>query len=342
MQEGEGIEEGAHIARFDLRGAFRSKRKPETIYLAAGAQGLVVSHNEGRTWQVVLTPLTTAVDIAVLQNGVLVATGTGPEGQGFILRSLDEGKSWQTVLTIPVPEQQGPFRILGSNEVQGSVILTIEQDPFDGDRLYAGSNLGGVLVGEQSAKVWRTVHTLTPERFDPSQSAARSSVEKLAPSPHVRGEILIVTAENKLWRVTAEGQVKIAVPVEQTPQEARFFVSKGDHEVVDVAFSLTDPQVLLAGANDGVLVSRDAGTTWQELALPVESPIDFNSVRVAVSPTNTNRFLVAINGVIYRSEDAGTTWNTFSLGLIDHVVSDILINPVNAARVLVVTVPLNA
>lgn len=340
--EGEGVEEGSHTASFDLRGAFRSKQKPETVYIAAAEQGVVVSHNEGKTWQQIPTPLTSAEDVALLDNGVLVVTGTGPEGQGYVLRSLDEGKSWQTVLTIPVPSDERPFRIIGDRNVQAAVILTIEADPFDGNRLYAGSNLGGVLVGEQSAKVWKTIHTLTPERFDPSQSATRSSVTKLVPSPHVRGEVIIITAEKKMWRVTAAGQTKITVPVEQTEQEKKFFISKGDYSVLDMTFSLTNPSMLLVGAEGAVVLSRDQGQTWQVLPVPVQSVITFNSVRVTVSPTNANRFLVGINSVMYRSEDAGATWNAFSLGLPAHEIIDVLINPINASKVLLLTVPVNA
>lgn len=340
--EGPGTEEGANIARFSLQGAFRSKQKPEDIYIAAGDQGLVVSHTEGRTWREIPTPLSSAVDVAVLENGVLVATGTGPEGQGFIIRSLDEGLSWQTVLTIPIPTDERPFRIIGDRNVQATVILTIELDPFDGNRLYAGSNLGGILVGEQSAKVWRTIHSLTPERFDPSQSTTRSSVEKLIPSPHTRGEVLVITAEKKLWSVTAAGQTKVTIPVEQTEQEKKFFISKGDYAVLDAAFSLTNPGLLLAGAEGAIVVSRDRGQTWEVLPVPVEAVINFNSLRVAVSPTNPNRFLVGINNVVYRSEDAGATWNTFSLGLAGYEITNILINPVNASKVLVITAPVNA
>lgn len=339
---GPEVAEGSHIARFNLQGSFRSKQKPETVYIAAGDQGLVVSHDEGKTWQQIATPLTSAVDVALLENGVLVATGTGPEGQGFILRSLDNGLSWQTVLTIPIPTDEGPFRIIGSRTIQAAIILTIELDPFDGNRLYAGSNLGGMLVGEQSGKVWRTIHTLTPERFDPSQSSSRSSVEKLVPSPHTRGEVVVITAENRLWRVTKDGQTKITIPVEQTEQEKKFFISKGDHEIKDVAFSRTNSNLLLAGVEGGVLLSRDAGSTWETLPVPVQSVITFNTIRASISPTNPNRFLVGINNVVYRSEDAGATWNTFSLGLPAHKITDILINPKNAAKVLLLTAPLEA
>ncbi len=342
LLEGPAVEEGANIARFTLQGAFRSKQKPEDVYIAAGDQGIVVSHTEGHTWQQITTPLASAVDVAVLENGVLVATGTGPEGQGFILRSLDEGLSWQTVLTIPVPTDERPFRIIGDRNVQATVILTIELDPFDGNRLYAGSNLGGILVGEQSAKVWRTIHSLTPERFDPSQSTTRSSVEKLMPSPHIKGQVLVITAEKKLWAVTSDGQTKITIPVEQTEQEKKFFIAKGDYAVVDAALSPANPDLMLVGVEGGVVLSRDRGQTWQVLPVPVESVINFNSLRVAVSPTNPNRFLVGINNVIYRSEDAGATWNTFSLGLTGYEITNILINPVNASKVLVITAPVNA
>lgn len=340
--EGPDVAEGSHLARFDLRGAHRPPFKPTDIYIAAAAQGIVVSRSDGKTWQQITTPLTSAEDVALLENGVLVATGTGPEGQGFVIRSLDAGKSWQTVLTVPVPTRQGPFQIVGGSAVVPSVILTIEPDPFDANRLYAGSNLGGILVGEQSAKIWRTIHTVTPGRFDPAQSNRLSSVEKLVPSPHVKGELLVITAEHKLWRVSEGKQTEIVVPKAQTPEEKKFFISKGNYDVLDVTFAEKDKNLLLAGVTNAVVLSHDGGETWRELPVPVEAVIQFNSIRVAVSPTNPNRFLVGINTVVYRSEDAGSSWNTFSLRLPDHKIIDLLINSTNASKVLAITVPLNA
>ena len=339
---GPDIVEGSHIAAFTLRGIHRPKHQPETIYIAADNQGLVVSRNGGESWEQITTPLTAAIDVVLLENGVLVATGSGPEGQGFVIRSPDDGLSWQTVLTVPVPVDQGPFQIIGNREVIASVILSIELDPFDGNRLYAGSNLGGVLVGEQSGKVWRTIHTLTPGRFDPSQNNTRSGVNVLVPSPHARGEILVITAENRLWRVNSSGQTEVTIPVEQTPAERQFFIAQGNHDVFAAAFSEQDENLLLAGIERGVAISRDGGVNWAELPVPVEAAVQFNSIRVAISPTNPNRFLVAINGVVYRSEDSGNTWNTFSLGLVSHIIAEISIHPANASRVLIVTRPVSA
>lgn len=340
LLKGEGVDEGDHIARFDLQGTHRPLHKPGTVYVAAGEQGLLVSQNEGETWQLIPTPLSSTLDVALLTNGTLVVTGTGPEGQGFLLRSPDDGLSWQTVLTVPIPVDEGPIKFVGGREAVPAVVLTIEPDPFDANRLYAASNLGGVLVGENSAKVWRTIHTLVPSRFNPSASQTRAGVKKLIPSPNKRGEVLVITLENKLWRVVEGTQTEIPIPVEQTEREKQFFVSKGNHAVLDVAFAKTNRNLLFAGVDNGVVLSANGGTSWRTLSLPIESVIDFNTIRVAISPTNATRFLVGVNGVVYRSEDGGHTWNTFSLGLTAHAIIDILINPTNAAKVLVVTRPI--
>lgn len=340
MLTGEGVDEGEHIARFDLHGTHRPPHQPGTIYIAAGRQGLIVSNNEGITWQTIATPLTTTLDVALLANNTLVVTGTGPEGQGFLLRSPDGGQSWQTVLTVPVPVDAGPVKFVGGQTAVPSIVLTIEPDPFDANRLYAASNLGGILVGENSAKVWRTIHTLVPSRFNPSETQVRAGIKKLVPSPHKRGEVLVTNVEDKLWRVTEGNQSEIPVPVEQSEQEKKFFISKGNHSILDIAFAKTNPNLLLAGVDNAVVLSTDQGKTWQMLALPIESVIDFNTIRVAISPTNAKRFLVGVNGVVYRSEDSGATWNTFTLGLTEHAIVDILINPTNASKVLVVTRPI--
>lgn len=335
----EGGEEGEHIAGFSLQAAHRLVHEPQTVYVAAAEAGLVVSKNGGNTWQRVVVPLARTLDVVVLPSGVVVVSGTGNDGQGFVLRSLDEGKSWQTVLTIPVPvEEKKTFQIIGRSKVIASVILSLELDPTTPDRIYAGSNLGTIFIGEQAAKEWRSGFTVSLNRIF-SAADQTVSIQRIVPSPHRSGELMLITSEGKLVRMTEGTQAEISVP-EFIGQEAPLGRSRKSRKVRSVSFVPGLPDALFVGVEDGVVVSRDAGSTWEELGVPVETTEEFNSVVVAVSPTNTSRLLVAINGVIYRSEDGGRKWNTFSLQLKTHIITDVLIDPTNASRVLLVTTPL--
>lgn len=325
-----------NIAGFTLGNAFRVPEKTATIYIAAANRGLVVSDDNGVTWRTIAVPLAQTLDVVVMGNGIIAVSGRDADGQGFILRSLDAGKSWDSVLTVPIPISNGTFQIL-SEEVVGSVVLSLERDPFDANRLYAGSSLGTILVGEQSAKVWKTLYNLrsvTTELLDSEQTLG---IQQLLPSPHRAGELLLVTVTGSLLRIRDGKQSEVRIPqfVEEQA-ETPFTDSLGQRKVLDVTFIPGFPQALLVATTVGPVVTRNDGQKWSELNLPIDASRAFNRAVVAVSPTNSNRLLIAINNVVYRSEDSGQTWNTFDFGLDGYLVTDILIDPSNAGQVLAI------
>jgi len=335
-------EPGQYVADYKMHSIFRVPGKPDEIYVAAGDRGLIESKDDGQSWRVIKTPLSQTLDALVLPNSAIIASGTDEKGQGFIIRSLDLGLSWQTVLTVPVPVQTSQGISILQNQAQvGSVVLDLEADPLNGDRVYAGSNLGTIFAGEQSAKVWKTVYNVKTSGIVATAGGENLAISKLVPSPHTAGEVLVVTKSNELFRINQSGQAEIEVP-QYINEPVPLAAGQGQKKVYDVAYIQQFPQALLIGVEDGVVVTRDGGQSWVQLGLPIETSQAFNSIEVAASPTNTNRLLTAINNVVYRSEDGGQTWNTYSLGLPNHIITGLTINPSNAAKVLVITNPLTS
>lgn len=333
-------EQATHIAGFALKAAHRPSFSPDTIYVAAGSNGYVVSRDDGQNWQPVTVPLTSVLDIVALQQNIVVVTGIDGEGQGYILRTSDEGKSWQTVLTIPVPGKTGGFQpIKAPNSSQvATIVISIAPDPFNPNRLYAGTSLGNVFVGEQFAKTWHKIHNVDQDAFSGNQ--AKFAVADVIPSPHKANAMLILTTGGRLYYLDAAGkQTDIKIP--QNLEDGPVISLGQSRAVMSATFIDQYPDALLVGVVDGAVISRDRGATWQALSLPVDTLKRFNTVVVRVSPTNPDRLLIAINDAVYRSEDSGASWNTFSLGLPAHVITDLLINPTNAASVLAITTPLS-
>ncbi len=328
-------EEGAHIASMFLGRAHRPAHTPGTIYVAAGSDGIVVSRDDGATWEVIAVPLRVS-DVVALVSGVIVVSGVDADGQGFVLRTIDDGKSWETVLTVPVPVKQTSRGLFGQkNDAVPAVVIAITEDPFRPDRIYAGTSLGGILAGEQSAKTWRTINTLSEGFFSAASAQPSLVVRDIVASPHRQGELAVLTNRAQLWLINAEEQRKLLI--KQNLDSDSQYGNSSVKRVLNVTFIPEFPDALFAGVNDGAVISRDQGVTWEQLKLPVDTVQQFNSSVVAVSPTNSARMFVGINSVVYRSEDGGVTWNTFTLGLKSHLITEILIDPFNAAKVLLVT-----
>lgn len=336
-------ENATTIAQFPLQSAFRPDFAPDTIYIAAGSQGYIVSNNNGTSWHQVTVPLAAAYDIVVLPQNVIVVTGVDAQGQGYIIRSADEGRSWQVVLTVPVPVEKRGLQLVkppGGGEAAATVIISIASDPFQPDQLYAGTSLGNIFKGEQYAKTWHLTHTLGKGALSIGSNTSYI-IKQIIPSPFQAGQLLILTSDQKLFQL--DGNDKISeLAVKLKSESASLFASSVSKKVLDAAYITGFPDALLVGVEDGAVISRDRGATWQQLPLPVDTIKSFNTVIVTTSPRNPSRLLVAINDVVYRSEDGGRTWNVFTLGLPNYTIYSLLINPDNPSHVLALTSPLTS
>lgn len=306
----------SYIAQLSLRTIHRTSADPATIYVTAAGQGIVVSRDDGVTWQKVNQPLASATGTIMIKDGVLLTSGTNSDGEGIVIRSLDSGRSWERVLTIPAfKKDKKPFfmEIIKPPPLPSVFVSYIVPNPFHEDRVYATTSTGDLHAGEQSGKVWHNILTV-------------SATRRVFPSPHIEGELLLVTVDGDLIRSIDDEEETIQLP--------------SGVSAIDAAYIQQFPDAMLIGTSQGAYISRDRGVTWLKLALPISTSAPLRNVVVRTSPTNPNRFLISVDSVLYRSEDGGKTWNALSLNLPNHVITDISIDPTNAARVLVITTPL--
>lgn len=317
-----------NISDTRLRNIHRVQQEPNKMFVTAGTQGIFRSDDDGQSWQEVNQPLSAVTGLVQLNNGVLLASGSDSDGQGIVIRSLNTGDSWERVLTIPAlhRKKRALFEIIKPPQPPPVFVSSIVQDPFNADQVYATTSTGEVIVGEQSGKLWRNFFRVKKDRRDPITNQAIASIRSIAPSPHRNGELFLITTDGELVRLFEDETQAIVLP-------------DAIANAVDITFIQQFPASLFVGTDRGALISRDNGENWAELDLPISTVTPVRNVVVRVSPTNPARMLVAVDSIIYRSEDGGATFNTLSLGLPNHVVTDISIDPTNAARVLLVTTP---
>jgi photosystem II stability/assembly factor-like uncharacterized protein len=320
-----------NIAEVAVIAVYRPPQEPSTLFLSAGTQGVFRSRDEGNSWQRVVQPLSAVTGLVQLENGVLLAGGTNADGEGIVTRSLDNGDSWERVLTIPAlhRRKRAVFEVIKPPPPPPVYVSSIVIDQFNPDRVYATTSTGEVLISEQSGKLWSTLFRVQSNKRDPLTNRSIASIKRVIPSPHRTGELLLITTDGKLILVRDDEAEPTDIPIT-------------GGAVIDVTFIKQFPEALLVGTDRGVLFSRDRGQNWDQLDLPISTSAPLRNTVVRVSPTNPSRLIVAVDSVVYRSEDGGQTFNTLSLGLPNHVITDISINPINAARVLLGTAPVKS
>lgn len=328
-----------NISTFDLGKIHRSLQDSNIIMIAAGANGVVMSRDDAVTWQIIAVPqLASTIDAIQLPNGIFIATGVDSVGQGATVRSLDSGKSWQNVFTIPLADKKPGIQIIKGANAGPASVVALEIDPKHTDKIWAGTNDGTIFLAEQSGKVWRKVVEVASPTAAITGDRQGAAIIRLIASP-VNGSDLTIITKDKRLLVLKDGKVtEVKVP-EKLTAPTSFGLALGSRKVLNVSLVTGYPDALLIGSADGVVITRDKGKTYLPLQLPIDASQTFAAMALAISPKNVNRIFVALDGIVYRSEDSGTTWNTTDLGATGLRITDMSINPLNPARMLVIAKP---
>ena len=325
----------ATIASYDLGKIHRSPQDSALIFIAAGKDGMVVSRDDGKTWSPVPIPLVGTVDVIQTKSGVFLAAGLDAAKQGIVTRSTDGGRTWQNVLTLPASKSGATFQLIKGTTSASASVVAMEADPFQVNRVWAGTNDGTIFAGEQDGRTWRKVADITSNASQITGDRSGAGVVRLIPSPFNATDMLIVTKDKRLFTLKDGKLTEKKVPV-NTDTPAPLGVHLGSQKILSAAYVTGFADALLVGTDTGAVVTRDAGKTWSTLKLPLDASKLLSSVVVAISPTNVNRIFVIADGIVYRSEDGGTTWNSTDIGPAGYPVTDISINPANAAHMLAV------
>ena len=304
-----------HIANLSLNAIHRSTKDPAVIFVTAGGNGVIISYDNGKNWQAMAKPIANVTSIVALESDILLVSGSNEDKEGIIMRSLDRGKSWDKVLTVPAAriKKKKRIEILKTAEPPPVSVTSLTINPFHADKLYAATSTGDILMGEQSGKLWSKITISQP-------------VKKFVPSPHRDGELLLVSTAGQLIKLTDNKQETLIVIGKKT-------------RALDAAYVNQLPDAIFVSTASGAAASTDRGETWSLLSLPISTKVAFTDAIARVSPTNSSRLLVSINNVLFRSEDGGSSWNSLSLDLPNHSITDISIDPSNASRVLLITKP---
>jgi photosystem II stability/assembly factor-like uncharacterized protein len=261
--------------------------RPGVIYAGTDV-GLYVSADGGGKWRRLDTPMSGSMVWSMAIDPVdprVMFAGTGTPSTPGIYRSTNEGKSWECRPVAIAAECPN----VGIPRPTGIAI-----DPTDHRHVWVGLEVDGVRHSADGGETWTTVNGQIPNQDV-------HNVLVIAGPP----KTVFTVVNDDVWRSTDDGKT-------WHPARARevfpwhyprgIAVKPNDTKTVFVTLGDSTP-----GRVGTVMRSRDAGTTWQSLGLPVPPNSAVWTVSVSASDPDTV-FAASRYGYLYRSDDGGDSW----------------------------------
>lgn len=294
----------------EVQGIFADPNRPDTLYAPTVLHGLFVSRNRGDTWSVPAQdglgfPTVLLFERDLRQPATLYLVRITAKSED-LLRSTDDGKTWQTVAYVP---GQRDFAF----------------DPGAPDAFYAAGN--GIFRVEDGGGTW------VPIGAPPNDSTLSQII--------VRGRAIVVGSAQHLyrsldggatWRFSLSGNV---VRLIEDPKDPKTFYALIGEQGYSQSHRVTvyrtrnggdswrrilshaegfalDPRRGRLWATQGqkLLFSRDRGLLWEsEGDLPA---VPWTLARDSARP---GLLLLGSPSGVFLSRDAGRTWAPYNVGL---------------------------
>jgi photosystem II stability/assembly factor-like uncharacterized protein len=350
---------GGYSGRF-ANVIYADRETPNRVYAATintttGGGFLFVSTDNGETWRPSMRSMPPRlITYAILQdardtNLIYLGTNLG------VYRSLDRGASWAPVWAA-AKAATAPTKARPGKKTRAANATQSAGAPKPNDtirRAQQALNAGGYNVGVPDGRAGRQTlsalkkyqadrHLPVTGKFDDVtlKSLGLSTVEGGADA--LAANVVLSDAVNALAQtVDADGQRPVLLAATNLGLYRSLDPTKGwqkmpyasnfDPRTSCIAVDAQHPETIFVGtASSGVLVSHDAGKSWQRVSgVPTDAPVN----TIARDLQRPNYIYVGTKQAFYMSRDGGTNWSRRGGNLPFGDFTSILINPRNGDEV---------
>jgi|KBSMisStandDraft_5_1062788.scaffolds.fasta_scaffold05896_2 photosystem II stability/assembly factor-like uncharacterized protein len=256
---------------------------PQSLYAGTDI-GIFRWDETSARWELLASPMQDVWAVAQdPEDARVLYAGTRPAA---FYRSADAGRTWEKLDAPGIRTfseiNRGPTRV-----------TQMLFDPIDRDIMWAGVEIGGIYRSDDRGRSWKFL----------DKGLVSGDVHGLAVVRNPDGSKAVLATTNKgLHRSEDNGETWTFQKLDSPWQYTRAITPSADGQSVFLTNGNGPP-----GNSGRLLRSRDAGRTWEEIALP--GKLNSTVWCVAVHPADPRLLFACTNlGQVFRSADGGNTF----------------------------------
>jgi hypothetical protein len=234
-----------HLSYWSLTCLAVDPEQPELIYAGTEHSGLFLSKNGGAEWMRANPNVPKMMLFSALALNGSVMVGTIPSA---VYQSKKEG-GWEELEGVRVNSRAATFP--PSPELQ-SRARYLARDPLEPTRLYAGIEVGGLLVSDDSGRSWRPAN----------EGLTDPDVHEVLSCEHKPGLVLAACGEGAFRSFDRAAHWEEVTPASH---EYGMSVTEDCSGVVYLGSAKGRPNTWIReeGANAAIFRSNDSGSRWE-------------------------------------------------------------------------------
>ena len=269
----------------------------EVVYAATFTAGLFKSTDSAASWTRILSKIS-VYDMAVSPTdpNTLYAAGLYG-GFGKLLKTQDGGKTWEEVYN-----EQG----------DSDAVRAVAVNPQNPSQVVAGTATGNVVVSSDGGLSWKQAYNF------------QDRVQRIA---WQNGNLYVLLKNKGLSKSADSGQTftnltsALSKVVDWQKLDYNTDAVRGFNQFFVDVYS---GNLIYLTTDQGLYKTVDGGTTWQNVALPVNKAAAV-ARSIAVARSSSNIVYTSVGSTVYKTVDGGTTWQTQNVatnGSINYLVVD--------------------
>src|SRR5215472_4775448 len=185
----------------------------------------------------------------------------------------------------------------------GGTVRSLAYDPKNPDHIFLGTSAGTLYVSNDNGNSWQRFARLGGPAemvldhivIDPNDPKNMFVAAWNAQMPNSDGDLFRSKDAGKTWEIVADLHGK---------------------SLRALSIATANPQILLAGALDGIYRSHDGGQNWERISPENHAEIK-NIESIAVDPTNDDVIYAWTWHLPWKTEDGGKSWHNIKKGVIE-------------------------